>query len=102
MKIDKEKYNRAVSCLKRYNYNCINIMNIQADIMSISSPNIKGLPKAPYSISDIVLDSVVKLQEDKDLQKSLLEYKVVLQALQLVDNITRDIFEEQYQKRRRK
>ncbi len=102
MKIDKEKYNKAVECLKRYNYNCINIINIQEDIISINSPSIKGLPKAPYSISDTVLDSVVKLQEDKELQKSLLEYKVVSQALQLVDKITKDIFEEQYQKRRRK
>lgn len=102
MKIDKEDYNKAVGCLKRYNYNCINIMNIQADIMSIGSPTINGLPKAPYSVSDTVFNAVIKLQEDEELQKSLREYKAVVQALALTDKVTKDIFEEQYQKRRRK
>lgn len=72
------------------------------DIMSIESPSIDGLPKAPYKISDNVLNSVIQLQENEQLQKSIREYKIVIQVLQLVDNITKEIFEEEYQKRRRK
>lgn len=102
MKIDKEDYNRAVGCLKRYNYNCIKILNIRADIMNIESPSMDGLPKAPYNISDSVYNQYIKLQEDKELQKSLKEHKAVVQALTLTDKITKEIFEEQYQKRRRK
>ena len=70
--------------------------------MNIASPSIDGLPKAPYNISDSVYNQYIKLQEDKELQKSLLEYKSVVQALALADKITKEIFEEQYQKRRRK
>lgn len=102
MRIDKEEYNKAVGCLKRYNYNCINIINIRADIMSIGSPNMSGLPKAPYTVSDNVFNSVIKLQEDKGLQQSIKEYKAVVQALILInDEITNDIFKEEYQKRRK-
>lgn len=70
--------------------------------MSIGSPSLDGLPKAPYSISDSVFNSVVKLQEDKELNKALNEWKVVKKALELTDNITKEIFEEEYQKRRNK
>lgn len=98
MKIDKEDYNKAVGCLKRYNYNCINIINIRADIMNIASPSMDGLPKAPYNISDSVYNQYIKLQEDKELQKSLFEYKVVVQALQLVSKDSKFIFEQLYQK----
>lgn len=98
MKIDKEDYNRAVGCLKRYNYNCIKILNIRADIMSIGSPSMDGLPKAPNNISDNVFNTVIKLQEDEELQKCLREYKAVTQSIQLVDDIAKKIFEEEYQK----
>lgn len=46
MKLSKEEYKEAKGCLKRYNYNCIKIINIKSDIMSIGSPVIDGLPKA--------------------------------------------------------
>lgn len=98
MRIDKEEYNKAVGCLKRYNYNCINIINIRADIMSIGSPNMSGLPKAPYTVSDNVFNSVIKLQEDKGLQQSIKEYKAVVQALELVNSDSKYIFEELYVK----
>lgn len=102
MRIPKEEYNKAVGCLKRYNYNCINIINIQSDILSLSIAPNDGLPKAPYSIGDTVFNKVIQLQENKDLNKSIKEYKAVVQALQLVDKISKEIFEEEYRKSKRK
>lgn len=95
-KISREEYKEAKGCLKRYNYNCINIMNIRADIMSLGGQGIDGMPKAPYAISDRVFNSVIKLQEDEHLQKSIKEYKAVVQALQLVDEDSKKIFETIY------
>lgn len=102
MRIPKEEYNRAVGCLKRYNYNCLNIINIRADIMSISIPNTDGMPKAPYNISDSVYNQYIKLQEDEELQKSLKEYKAVTQTLELVNKDSKYIFEEEFRKDRYK
>lgn len=102
MRLSKEDYRQAVSCLKRYNYNCIKILNIRADIMSIGSPVIDGIPKAPYRISDSVYNSVIKLQEDVDLQKAIREYKAVEQAKQLVPKDSIYIFEEMYIKGKEK
>lgn len=102
MKLSREDYNRAVGYLKRYNYNCINIINIRADIMSISVPENNGMPKAPYSISDTVYNQYIKLQEDEELQKSLKEYKVVINALQLLDDISKEIFIEEFIKSNKK
>ena len=95
-KLSKEEYNYAKGCLKRYNYNCINIMNIRADILSIGSQNLDGMPKAPYNISDNVLNSVIKLQEDEQLQKSIKEYKAVVQALELINKDCKIIFNKYY------
>lgn len=102
MKLIKEDYRKAKGCLKRYNYNCIKIINIESDIISIRSQNIDGLPTAPYSVSDRVLDSVIKLQENEDLQNAIKEYKAVTQAIQLLDKECKYIFEEVYQKARNK
>lgn len=96
MRLSKEDYKKANDCLKRYNYNCINILNIRADIISIGSPATDGMPKAPYRISDSVFNSVIQLQEDKQLQKSISEYKAVIQALELVNADSKLIFEELY------
>ena len=102
MRLNKEDYNKAVGILKRYNYNCITIMNIRADIMSVGVPANDGMPKAPYKISDSVYNQYIQLQEDKELQKSLKEYKIVRQALELVSNDSRYIFEEFYMKNKAK
>lgn len=99
-KLSKEDYREAKNCLKRYNYNCITIMNIKWDIMGLSSTVVDGMPKAPYRVSDSVLNSVIMLQENEQLQQSTKEYKAVVQALQLVDTITKEIFVEEYQKRK--
>lgn len=102
MRLSREEYKKAEGYLKRYNYNCINILNIRNDIMSIGAVNLDGLPKAPYSISDSVFNSVIKLQENKELNRSINEYKIVVQALQLVSDDSKVIFEELYQKSRNK
>lgn len=98
MRLSKEDYRRAEGCLRRYNYNCITIMNIKADIMSVGAAGGDGLPRAPYSISDTVYNQVVRLQEDKELQKCLKEYKIVVQSLELVNKDCKDIFEFYYRK----
>lgn len=100
-KLSKEDYREAKNCLKRYNYNCITILNIKWDIMGLSSAVVDGMPKAPYRVSDSVLNSVILLQENEQLQQSTKEYKAVVQALLLVDKIANKIFEEEYQKRKR-
>lgn len=95
-RLSKEEYKEAKGCLKRYNYNCISIMNIREDIISIGSQSIDGLPKAPYNVSDNVLNSVIKLYENEHIQKCAKEIKAVQQALALVGNDSRDIFDKLY------
>lgn len=72
------------------------------DIMSIGSPNFDGMPKAPYTISDSVLNSVIRMQENTALQQSIKEYKVVIQALELVNEDSKLIFDELYVKNKYK
>ena len=102
MRLPKEEYKQANNYLKRYNYNCVKILNIRADIMSIGGNGIDGLPKAPYSISDSVFNSVIQLQENEELQRALKEYKAVVQALQLVSEDSKYIFEHLYVKSKNK
>ena len=96
MRLQNEEYKKAVSCLKRYNYNCIKIMSIREDIMSISGLNIDGMPKAKYTKSDMVLNSVIQLQEDEELKRAIKEVKAVQMALQLVSEDSKKIFETIY------
>ena len=102
MRLSREEYKKAEGYLKRYNYNCINILNIRNDIIALSAVNLDGLPKAPYSISDSVFNSVIQLQENRELNRSIHEYKIVVQALQLVSDDSKVIFEELYQKSKNK
>ena len=96
MRLSNAEYKEASLCLKRYNYNYLKIMNIRADIMSIGSPVLDGMPKAPYSVSDRTLKAVVELQENEHLQKAIKEYKAVVQAVELVNKDSKYIFEEFY------
>nr|DAF14864.1 MAG TPA: Protein of unknown function (DUF722) [Caudoviricetes sp.]DAF60499.1 MAG TPA: Protein of unknown function (DUF722) [Myoviridae sp. ctLq07] len=96
MRLSNAEYKEASLCLKRYNYNCLKIMNIRADIMSIGSPVLDGMPKAPYSVSDRTLKAVIELQENEHLQKAIKEYKAVVQAVELVNKDSKYIFEEFY------
>lgn len=101
-RLSKEDYREAVGCLKRYNYNCINIINIQSDIFSLSIAPVDGLPKAPYAVSNNVLNKVIQKEENESLQNSIKEYKIVVQALELVNAESRLIFEELYIKNKYK
>lgn len=96
MRLENQEYRQAVNCLKRYNYNCIKIMYIREDIMSISGLNMDGMPKPKYSKSDMVLNSVIQLQEDEELKRAVKEVKAVQMALQLVDEDCKNIFEKIY------
>lgn len=96
MRIPKEEYREAIGYLKRYNYNVTNIINMRADIISLSAVCIDGMPKSPYNVSDSVLNSVIELQENEDLNKSIKEYKIIMQATQLVSADAKTIFEEMY------
>lgn len=102
MRLPKEEYNKAVGCLKRYNYNCINIMNIQSDILSLSIAPISDMPRVPYGIGDTTFKKVIQLEENVELQKSIKEYKAVIQALSLVNKESQYIFEEEFRKDRYK
>ena len=102
MRLPKEEYNKAVGCLKKYNYNCINIMNIQSDILSLSIAPISDMPRVPYGIGDTTLKKVMQLEENVELQKSIKEYKAVVQALSLVNKESQYIFEEEFRKDRYK
>ena len=102
MRLPKEEYNKAVGCLKRYNYNCINIMNIQSDILSLSIAPISDMPRVPYGVGDTTLKKVIQLEENIELQKSIKEYKAVIQALSLVNKESQYIFEEEFRKDRYK
>lgn len=96
MRLENQEYRQAVNCLKKYNYNCIKIMSIREDIMSISGLNMDGMPKPKYSKSDMVLNSVIQLQEDEELKRAVKEVKAVQMALQLVDEDCKNIFEKIY------
>ena len=96
MKLSKEEYREAKGCLKRYNYNCVKILNIRADIMDLGAQKLDGMPKPKNNVSDRVLESVIKLQEDEVLQEAIKEYTAVVQAIQLVDEDGKRIFETIY------
>ena len=96
MKLNKEDYKKAVGCLKRYNYNYITIINIRDDIMRLNPVNYSGMPHSMNAISNVVLDKVIQLQENEMLNNCIKEYKAVIQALQLVNEDSKIIFEQIY------
>ena len=101
-RLSKEDYREAVGCLKRYNYNCINIMNIQSDILSLSIAPADGMPRTPYAVSNTVLNKVIQMEENESLQRSIREYKAVIQALTFVNAESKLIFEKEYRESRYK
>ena len=78
MKLSKEEYRNAIGILKRYNYNCMTIINIKSDLMDLSD------------------------NRDKQLRKALLECNIIKQALELVNNDSKYIFKELYIKSKSK
>lgn len=101
MRIPKEEYRKVIRILERYNYNRLNIIQRQSDILSISvNGSNEGRPK--YSISDSTLNKVLRLEEDKSLQDSIREYKIVLRVLELVRKDTRKLFKLLFEEQKTK
>lgn len=71
-------------------------MNIQSDILSLSVAPCDGLPRAPYSVGNTTLNKVIQLEDNKSLQNSIREYKAVVQALSLVNDESKLIFEKEF------
>ena len=98
MRLSKEDYKEAVDILKRYNYNCLNILLIQNDIISLSATNYDGQPHALNNIVDETLNKVIRLEENKELKKSRYEYNIVEKVKKLISPDAVYIFEELYVK----
>ena len=98
MRIPKEEYRKAKSCLKRYNYNCLNILMIRNDTIGLTGNSLDGMPHS-NQINDIVANQVISLEQNKSLQQSLKEYKVVQLALAKLDNDSKFIFDHLYNKK---
>ena len=96
MRLSKEEYKKAEGCLRRYNYNCVNILNIRSDAMSIKAINNDGMPRPKYNISDSVSNCIIQLQENKYLQEALKECKAVENALLLVNKDCKTVFQKFY------
>ena len=96
MRLDKEEYKYAKRCLKRFNYNKLNILMRRTDLMSLSAVNIDGQPKGKNKISDIVGQTIVRIEEDKELNKSIKEYKAVLLAREMIDEDSKYILDHIY------
>ena len=102
-RLSNEDYNEAVGILERYNYNCLNIVIIPKDIVGIKSTANDGQPKAPYSISDPVFNTIVELEDNELLKKSIREYKIVERAKVLLNDEDVDyIFENLFRLKRNK
>lgn len=102
MRLSKEDYNNAVGCLKRYDYNCINILNIKSDIYSIETANNDGQPKPKYNKTDTVLAKIIQVEENEVIQKAIKEYKAVRNALLLVNKDCNYIFEKCFREQKSK
>ena len=102
MRLQKEDYKKAEGCLRRYNYNCITIIDMNENILGINATTINGMPKAKYNISDSVYNKYIQLQENKELNEALKEIKAVRKAIALVNKDEKDIFENYYLKQKTK
>lgn len=97
MRLSDKEYKEAVGYLRRFNSNCVEILVQRGDIMTIGSPKYDGMPKPPYSISDPVSNTVIKLEENPILNRAIHEWQVVRQALDMTDKMTHDIFREEFE-----
>lgn len=102
MRLNKEDYQNAVGCLKRYDYNCINIINIKSDIYSLESAKNDGQPKPKYNKTDTVLNKIIQVEENEAIQKAIREYKAVRNALLLVNKDCKYIFEKIFREKKSK
>ena len=97
-RISDEKYKEAKGCLKRFAYNKLNILTIRFDLIGITGVNYDNELSKTNKINDIVANSVIRLEENKELQRSIKEYKAVELAKKLVDDDSLYILEHLYDK----
>lgn len=102
MRLSKEDYQNAAGCLKRYDYNCINILNIKSDIYSLETADSDGQPKPKYNKTDTVLAKIIQVEENEAIQKAIREYKAVRNALLLVNKDCEYIFEKIFREKKSK
>ena len=99
MRLSREDYRKAEGCLRRFDYNSATILFKRDDMFGLSAVQYSDMPKAPYSISDNVLKPIIALEDDKEYQKAIKEYKAVDLAKKLVNKDCLIIFEELYRKK---
>lgn len=99
MRLSREDYRKAEGCLRRFDYNSATILFKRDDMFGLSAVQYSDMPKAPYSVSDNVLKPILALEEDKEYQKAVREYKAVDLAKKLVNKDCLIIFEELYRKK---
>ena len=99
MKLSREEYRKAEGCLKRFDYNSATILFKRNDIFGLSATKYSDAPKAKNVTSDTVLRSIISLEEDKEYQKAVKEYKAVDLAKMIVNRDCLVIFEELYRKK---
>lgn len=99
MRLSREDYKKAEGCLRRFDYNSATILFKRDDMFGLSAVQYSDMPKAPYSVSDNVLKPILALEEDKEYQKAVREYKAVDLAKKLVNKDCLIIFEELYRKK---
>lgn len=99
MRLNRKDYKEAEECLQNYNYNCKAIKTIPQDIITISSGLNIGTVRAPYSTSDSVFNTYVKLQEDDEFKKVVMQYNAVENAKLKLNQDCQDILEYAYIKR---
>lgn len=96
MRLDREEYKYIERVLHRYNYNKKKTQFIKDDLMSLSAINIDGLPKGKNNVSDVVGTTVIKVSENSELKKAIIEYKAVDLAKELLDEDSIFILEHLY------
>ena len=99
MRLSREDYRKAEGCLRRFDYNSATILFKRDDMFGLSAVEYSDMPKAPYSISDNVLKPIIALEDDKEYQKAVKEYKAVDLAKKIVNKDCLIIFEELYRKK---
>lgn len=97
MRLSKEEYRNAKGCLKRFRYNYIDIMTVKS-IPEISAIDYDRLPQGKYTITDTVANSIIRIEDNKSLQKAIKEYNAVIKALEIVDSDSKYIFNHIYNK----
>jgi len=99
IRISDEKFREAKGCLRRYAYNKLNIVTIRFDIMNITGINYDSNTAKTNRINSVVENSVIELEENKELKKSVREIKAIEMTKKIIDEETLFILEHLYDKK---